>query len=120
MLEKLEVEEYVLQISKDKVKIKILKSGINIIIGDKATGKSNILNEIKNKLPNNRFSYFSEDEKKNEFDKIMKDSDKIIDKNNEVRNQVIKDIDDIVTLSKDENNSPKEFFDKINRNIQKA
>lgn len=120
LLEKLEVEEYVLQISKDKVKIKILKSGINIIIGDKATGKSNILNEIKNKLPNNRFSYFSEDEKKNEFDKIMKDSDKIIDKNNEVRNQVIKDINDIVTLSKDENNSPKEFFDKINRNIQNA
>ena len=118
LLEKLEVKEYILSISGDKVKIKILKSGINIIIGDKATGKSNILNEIKDQLPANTFSYFSEDEKKGEFEKMVKDSDDIIVDNYEVRDQVTQYIDNIVNLKKDENNSPKEFTDKINGNVQ--
>ena len=112
-LKKLDNKAFDCHIDKDLVKINILISGVNVIIGDKATGKTKILESIKEELNTNEFSYFSEDYKKEEYDKLMSSKDSIIESNKKVENSILEKMKEINDLKPEQNSSPLEFKENV-------
>ena len=112
-LSKLRSKNFKLNIDTDILNIDILTSGLNVIIGDKATGKSEILKSLKENLKYDDYSYFSEDEKTNDFKNITKDDEDIFIENKEIEEKIIDKIKYIKNLKTESNNIALDFYNNI-------